>query len=242
LPRQVLFNQLFLSYIRIMFKKISFWKTLFVGAVFIFGAYSVSAFLTQDGVGEIIIKTPNVFVTREGRQIRVDMGKMTVKKDDIIHTDPSGKAMIELSTGDKLFLAPSSKINLSSTIIQNGMVKEKSFIIRIWGKIRAQIRKNSARQIQMKTVTSTIGIKGTDFIVEFKNEETTVGVITGLVEMTADQSGKNINIPPGKMSSVSPGGKLLPLSKFAGRLMQGVEFAGEQLKEDEFSGEKLEVR
>ena len=109
----------------------------------------------------------------------------------------------------------------------------------IFGKMRARVKKSKKFNVRIKTATAVIGVKGTDFVVEYVEKKTTVGTLRGLVNMMSSITNESIDIPKGKMSSVSASGTVLPLTEFAGELLKDVEFAGEQMEEDDYSGEKV---
>ncbi|MBU3914867.1 FecR family protein, partial [bacterium] len=95
------------------------------------------------------------------------------------------------------------------------------------------------RYVSVKTATAVIGVKGTDFVAEYKDKITLVGTVEGLVNLESVMTKANIDIAPGQMSSVSPTGELMPVSEFAGDLLEGVEFFGQKMESDDFSGEKI---
>jgi ferric-dicitrate binding protein FerR (iron transport regulator) len=97
------------------------------------------------------------------------------------------------------------------------------------------------RRIKIKTATAVIGVKGTDFVTEFKEETTVVGTVDGLVNMSSLKTKQSVDIPPGKMSSVSPSGEVMPLSEIAGELLKGVEFAGKKMDSKDIAGEKIKM-
>lgn len=226
----------------IMKKKSYFLKVGFVLLFLSFTCFTTLAFFSRNDIGEIERKSANVLIIRNGKKIPLNNKiKMVLENGDIVQTDAAGKAQITLITGDIIIIAPISKLILTQELVQQGLAEEKSFFVKIWGKLRAKINKKAANRIKFKTDTSTIGIKGTDFVLEFINDTTTVGTIHGLVNLSSETTASEIDIPPGKMSSVSPNGEVLPLIEFAGRLLKDVEFSGKKMDEDNYSGKKMKL-
>jgi len=196
-------------------------------------------FGSAQNIGKVIVKNPAVFVVRNGESLSVSGFGRILKKGDTVITQRDGKAHIILNNGSELFLAPSAKLTISEQLIGKSNKGIKQFILSIYGKIRLQIKKRKIKQVTVKTKTAVIAVKGTDFIVSYENEITMVGTLEGLVNLTSRVNQQHIDIPPGKMSSVSPDGDVMSLSEIAGEMLRGVEFAGEQMKESDISGEKI---
>ena len=108
------------------------------------------------------------------------------------------------------------------------------------GKI-AKVKRNLSRETNIRTVNAIVGVKGTDFIVEYVNDNTRVGTIEGTVTMTSVENKESIDIDSGKMSSVDSDGTVLPITAFSGEMMRDFEFAGERMNSNEASGEKIDL-
>jgi len=109
----------------------------------------------------------------------------------------------------------------------------------ISGKIRARVQKSRRQSIRFSTVNAVIGVKGTDFIVSYLDEKTQVATVEGLVNLSSKETTQSIDIPPGKMSEVSPSGEVMALREIAGDILSGVEIAGEKMTESDISGEPI---
>lgn len=205
-------------------------------------ALCAQGFGSKDHVGKVIAKAQSVHVFRGNEKLVVGNFGLSLKQGDIVVTETDGKAQITLTNGTKLAVAPSTKLEISAEVMNGDKVPMVYSVVHlIYGKIRAQVQKTRQRHIQLRTATAVIGVKGTDFVAEYKDEITNVGTVEGLVYLASVKTSQEIDIPPGKMSSVSAAGELMPLSEFAGELMEGVEFAGKVMREDEISGEKIEM-
>lgn len=215
-------------------------KAIILMIILIFSQVSpLLAFADKNSVGTVSVKNSAVWVERNGKVLNIGSFGLKLKKDDVLKTNHGGKATIALKNGNSIYIAPSSEIQLTEEVIGEKNSSFSQIIKLIYGKIRAKIQSSKKRRIAVKTATATIGVKGTEFITEYKNDLTTVGTMEGLVNMESNKTKESIDIPAGKMASVSPVGEVLPLEEFAGELMEGVEFAGKPMETDEISGEKI---
>ncbi len=196
---------------------------------------------SDDSVGTVSVKSRPVWVVREGKQLSVGSFGLKIKSGDIVKTGATGKARLELTNGNNIYVAPSSEIKLTEEVIGEETSSISQLIKLFYGKIRAKIQKTRKKRFVIKTATATIGVKGTDFITEYVDETTKVGTIEGLVALLSEKSQQSVDIPPGRMSSVSPAGEIMPLEEFAGELMEGVEFAGKKMSTEEIGGEKIDM-
>ncbi len=198
-------------------------------------------FASEGDVGKIVAKKQVVTIFRNGAKLSVNGFGAILKEEDIIQTESRGKATITLKSGDKIFIAPSTRIKLSDLMPRKEKSKTTGIIDLLYGKVRAQIKKMRKSDVRLRTTTAVIGVKGTDFIVKFEDKITTVGTIEGLVNLSSLKTSKSIDISSGKMSSVSPAGEVMPVSEFAGELLENVEFAGNKMKEEDISGEQIKL-
>lgn len=218
--------------------KVLLLPVLMVSFLLLASSYA-SGFPNSQGVGKITINSKNAHIIRDGQKKSIGSFGLIVHNGDEIITDSTGKATIVLDGGNNIYLGPASKMTLTKQMTQSGGSKVTNFFMSILGKMRAKINKSSHTKVKVKTVTAVIGVKGTDFIVEYVDRKTTVGTLEGLVNMMSSVSKQSVDIPPGKMCSIPVTGEVLPLSEFAGELMNDMEFAGEKMDESDYSGDKV---
>ncbi len=214
---------------------------LSVISVLFLSPFSTHAFGTGDTLGVVTIKNRPVWVVRDGEKLSVNNFGLNVKLNDIVKTEEGGQAQIALNNGNNIYIASGTEIRLTEMVVGEKKSGFTKVIKLFYGKIRAKVQQTRKQRFIVKTTTATIGVKGTDFITEFANEQTRVGTLEGLVNLLSDKTQENIDIPPGSMGSVSIAGELMPLEEFAGELMEGVEFAGKKMDVDDIAGEKIEL-
>ena len=203
--------------IRLAFIGLLLW-TLLMG-------WSVSAqpFISSRSIGKIKLIQPLVVVRRKGEGISVKDSDLILYTGDDVLTSDSGKAHIMLSGGNEIFVAPSSTLYLTKHLLDR---YKYEYELSLNGKMRAKVQKARRRKVRIKTANAMISVKGTDFVVEFKDQITSVGSLEGQVVLTSLKTNKQMDIPVGKMISVSPKGTLSKPKKIEKKLIAGLEHAG----------------
>lgn len=198
---------------------------------------SLAAFgFKKAGAGMVVVKSRPVTVERKGRIIKVSGFGALLEDADVVATGPGGKALIKMSNGDRVVIAQNSRLEVKAGKQLSGM----AFIFRIVsGKIRAQITQTRRSNVRVATPNAVIGVKGTDFVVSYNDESTQVATMEGLVNMASSATDQSVDIPPGKMSEVSPSGEVMALREIAGDILSGVEIAGEKMSSEDISGERI---
>ncbi len=199
----------------------------------------VFAFSSIEFVGKVIVKHQGVVVDRQGAALKVNAFGRKLKSGDIVVTGDTGKAHVMMDNGDVIILAPWTKLTILDKENPARSVKSSKRTFSFDGKIRAQIKRTKNRKPRFKSANAEINIKGTEFVAQYAKKITTVATLEGLVNMSSTRTGNDTDIPPGKMSSVSIAGEVMPLSEIAGEIMKGVDSAGEKMKEEDIAGKKL---
>lgn len=132
----------------------------------------------EEGGGVILKADGDVsIVNKSGEKRAVDQEKMVVQELDTIVTNKGGKAVISFSNGALTVLDEKSSLR----------VEEKSWFSHIGGKIYFTFRKVFGPARQVKTNFSTIGVRGTTFIVY------------------DDDNGEGVALQEGELEIESPG-------------------------------------
>jgi len=198
----------------------------------------IYSFSNQKSIGKVSVKKNDVYIEHDGKTAKVSSFGGVFYEGDIVKTGPEGKAELTLQNGDVIVMAPDTRMDVDSDEKLPPEIESSS---RVDGKIRAQIRKTDGRKIRFKTANALVGVKGTDFVIEFKNKATTVATVKGLVNMQSSVTENSVDIPAGRMSSVSAAGDVLPLREIAGDIMSDVEIAGKKMEESDVSGQKISM-
>lgn len=129
------------------------------------------------------LKGPPPHVLYDGlyyRILKVKRG-MTLKNGNIIQTGPKAKARLVYDNGDQITVSESSSYKVTWDTTKRD---QRTFIDVLFGKFRAMIRKKGPRRdLNIKTHTLSMGVRGTDFHIIAHNREggSTVSVLRGNV-------------------------------------------------------------
>jgi len=194
------------------------------------------------GIGKVSIIHPSVKIIRKKKKVTVKRVGTLLLNNDEIKTGKKGKANITLFSGDKVTMAPYSRLTVIKGRVEKSPTLLNKIVLRMFsGKMRVLAKKGKKRRLFVRTPSALIKIKGTDFIVDYQNKITTVGTLEGLVNMYSTRTNQAIDIPVGKMAVINLSGTILTLKDITGELMTNVEFAGEKMENDDISGGKIKL-
>ncbi len=210
---------------------------LIISSIVVFLMSTVPVFgFKSTNAGMVVVKNNPVTIERNGKTIKVSGFGALLQGKDVVVTGKGGKALIKLANGDRVLVAQNSRLIIEAGDKKSGLSK---LIMKISGKIRAQIQKTRRKNVEVVTPNAVIGVKGTDFVVLYQDGMTQVATVAGLVSLGSPATLQSVNIPPGKMSEVSPAGKVLTVREIAGEIMSGVEIAGEKMAPSDISGQRI---
>ena len=98
-----------------------------------------------------------------------------INNGDLIQTLDSGKVRLTLLGGDQIFLAPDTEVMFEENAETKGIVRIIKRNLGLMGLLLARIKKNLARPVKIRTPNAVVGVKGTEFVVEFIKKVTNVG-------------------------------------------------------------------
>jgi hypothetical protein len=129
-----------------------------------------------------------------------------VRWNDMLKTDPGGRARVALDDGSLLSLGSSSELK----IVQHNGMAQQTQIEMGYGRLRSRVVKLTATgaRFEIKTPTAVIGVIGTDFYVEATPTRTIVICYTGLVSVAAvgAVAAAQASVPAGSMVEASANG------------------------------------
>jgi len=188
------------------------------------------------GGGQVQLIEGRSIIVRQGKEMEIDSYPMDFKDQDLIQTFDKGKVHLTLKGGDVIFLAPKTEILFEEKLETKGLLKISNRTLKLKGRLLARIQRNPATEIQIRTPNAIVGVKGTEFVVEFLSKATNVGTLKGTVNLSSLTTGDSIDLEAGTMSSVSASGEVIPITEFSGELMRDFEFAGESMSEKDSAG------
>ena len=186
--------------------------------------------------GQAQLVEGRAIIVRQGKEMEIDSYPLDFKDQDLIQTFDKGKVHLTLKDGDVIFLAPKTEIQFEEKLETKGLVKIINRTLKLKGRLLARIQRNPETKIQIRTPNAIVGVKGTEFVVEFLSKATNVGTLKGTVNLSSLATGESIDLEAGTMSSVLASGEVLPPTEFSGDLMRDFEFAGESMSQEDAAG------
>ena len=174
-------------------------------------------------IGKIYVVQQRALIRRAGKTVPVTAAKPDLHKEDHVFTNFSGKALIQLSEGAEVFMAPSSNLFFNIHLI-NRLEYEHELSLR--GKMRAKVQPVKGGRFIIKTAQATIKVKGTDFIVDSRKGETTVAVLEGAVEVTSTKTKQQTEITGNQLITVSTAGQISKPKKIDPEILKDLEHSG----------------
>ena len=193
------------------------------------------------GGGQAQLVEGRTFIVRQGEEMEINSYPMDFKDQDLIQTFDKGKVHLTLKGGDEIFLAPKTKILFEEKLEIKGSKRILNRTLKLNGRLLAIIQRSDETPIQIRTPNAIVGVKGTEFVVEFLSKATNVGTLKGTVNLSSLTTGDSIDLEAGTMSSVHASGEVLPITEFSGELMQDFEFAGESMSEEDAAGKPIDL-
>ena len=158
------------------------------------GAYAWVGYASFEGKG--------LKVVRLGKEALLTGSPVPLFAGDEVTTQAGQKAQIELKPSDLIRLEP----NASFVLPPAEQMQEKTQSFTFIGQIRAKLAKREAgRSAAFRSVTATIGVKGTDFFALASETGTEAGTLEGLVGVSDAQGQGEVLVEPGMQTKVNKG-------------------------------------
>ena len=131
--------------------------------------------------------------------------KENVYWNDVLHSEATGRARLNLQDGSILTLGS----NTSLKVVQHNAASQQTQLELDYGKLRSrvvQLTKPGAK-FEVKTPNAVAGVIGTDFSISYVNGRTIIQVYSGIVQATTS-TGQIITINAGQEVTVNPDGSI----------------------------------
>lgn len=153
---------------------------------------------SSQSAGQITAVVPQA--TRNGN---IAKAREEVMWGDLLRTEPSGRARVQLRDGSILSLGSGSELRIA----QHDANTQQTDLELNYGRVRSrvvQLTKPGAR-FQVKTGTAVAGVVGTDFIVIFEAGRMQVIVFSGIVQIVGINGAIMATVNPGQMVEIVNG-------------------------------------
>jgi hypothetical protein len=137
-----------------------------------------------DESAEVVVAEGNVTVTDGlGKDKRAVHSKSTFPTGSILSTGSDARAVVRVGTDGFIVLGKSSQIEIGKSKEQIGFFRQITGIIYY----ALNLIKGNRRAIEVRTTTTTIGIRGTRFIVTDTDENKEIGMRKGVVSVSSPE-------------------------------------------------------
>ena len=131
------------------------------------------------GGGQAQIVEGRAIIVRQSKEMEIDSYPSDFKDLDLIQTFDKGKIHLTLKGDDLIFLAPNTEMRFEEKLEIKGSERILNRTLKLKGRLLARIQRNEATPIQIRTPNAIVGVKGTEFVVEFLSKATNVGTLKG---------------------------------------------------------------
>mgnify|MGYP000386201227 CR=1 FL=1 len=133
----------------------------------------------------------------------------TLVQDEFVETQPGGGMTVVFLDGTEFRLGSNSSALLDRFLYDPNAAGGDGVVQLGQGVFRFISGGQTHDGVQVQTPNSVIGIRGTDFVVVVDRDNgTTVGTQSGLIEVTALRSGQNFAVDPGRVGRIQPDGSV----------------------------------
>ncbi|HAX61141.1 MAG TPA: hypothetical protein DCX95_01075 [Elusimicrobia bacterium] len=184
----------------------------------LFLTFSLFNFFTfcypQDFSGELAEIKGTVEILKEGETEWVSVvSGMPVQLKDRLKTGNNSSCDMELDDGSIIYIGENTEASVE--MLELTADKHSSKISLWFGKILANISKSKNTKMEVHSPTAIVAVRGTEFVVESKGEETDVGVFDGEVGVknTEGETIEEVTVKPDEETSVRKGVRPRPPSR-----------------------------
>ncbi len=159
-------------------------------------------------VGVMVVAQGTSLVVRNNKTLQAKIGFKVFTKD-YIETGADGKIKVKFIDDNIINITPNSKITLEEMNFDPAKGSNKTMLNLIYGKVRSTVKQsyNGENYYQVKTPTAVAGVRGTDFITSFFEDEaeqkleSKVETISGVVELNDGNRKQQVKIAAGTYAS-----------------------------------------
>lgn len=184
---------------------------------FLFFTFLLFHFFTfcysQDFSGEIGEIKGTVEILKEGETEWLPVvSEMPVQLKDRLKSAENSSCNLELDDGSIIFIGENTETSVE--MLELTAESHNSKIALWFGKIIANISKSKNTKMEVHSPTAIVAVRGTEFAVESKAEETDVGVFDGEVGVkNTEGETEEVTVKPDEETSVRKGVRPLPPSR-----------------------------
>ena len=159
----------------------------------------------KNSIGIVVVASGATMVIRQGKNYQAKIGFKVYEKD-YLETGADGKIKIKFKDDNVISLVPNSKLTIEELQFDPAKESKKTILNLIYGKVRSSVKQsyNGENYYEVKTKTAVAGVRGTDFVVSYSEDEKVeakVETISGKVELSDTKKKKKVHVPASTYAS-----------------------------------------
>ncbi|SFP28078.1 FecR domain-containing protein [Hydrogenimonas thermophila] len=202
-------------------------KLLIAFIIFMISAYSLVA-----KVGVVAAVKGEAYIQRSGKKIIANTGS-SIEDKDIVITKENSKVQLIFNDKTVVTIGRNSKFSIKEYLFEDSKKSKVSFGMTkgLFRTITGKIGKIAPKKFKLKTKNATIGIRGTEIIIEaspIKGDK--IACTQGAISVMSNFNGKSVYVEAGKITEVKPNSSPTPPRDFVAGDID--EFSKKKAKED----------
>jgi hypothetical protein len=184
-------------------QKMRFKQNLFAATIMAVGFSTGMAPAIANEIGQVKVLVDYGYSTAPGESRGPIFVRDDVVAESLLETVRDGRMDIEFDDKTKLIVGPNSTVKLDRFVYDPNKSSGEVAVNMSRGVLRFVTGRLSSQSYKIKTPTATMGVRGTDFVVQVdETGATTVSVLDGEVSMTSD-GGDDASVGAGSTGSTS---------------------------------------
>lgn len=206
----------------------------------------ISTLALYGEVASIVALRGEAYILRDNKEIRLTMDSKLEKSDQILTKDDA-KLQLQFKDNTIITVGKNSTLNIVDFAQDNNNKEKNSFAVKfgngVFKSITGGIGKLNPKRYDIRTKTSTIGIRGTTIFVESAPQTPDkIACLSGLINVTAIDTNITVEVPAGQITQVEVGEKPQPPRVFKSSEVNALDAPTEQKKEESGSEEKTQLQ
>jgi len=181
-----------------------------------FIAFMILAYNLVAEVGVVATVKGEAYIQRSGKKIRVNSGNF-IEKRDIVITKEDSKVQLIFNDKTVVTIGKSSRFSIKEYLFEDAKKSKVTFGMTkgLFRTITGKIGKIAPKKFKLKTKNATIGIRGTEIIIEASpTSGDKIACTQGAISVISNFNGKSVYVEAGKITEVKPNSSPTPPREF----------------------------
>ncbi|MCI1693105.1 FecR family protein [Aneurinibacillus aneurinilyticus] len=164
-------------------------------------------------VGKITAVSGSSEVKKSGGTKQIKAFKsMAITQGDTIITGRNGKVNMDLDSDKEVIVGPNTKLVISQLVQNARAMSGKTNLSLLGGSVMVKVKKKLTgdSRFEIKTPTAIMGVMGTQFIVEYREGNSFVGVIEGTVAVSKPDGAQGPSVHANEQVHLNSSGDGVP--------------------------------